>query len=228
MPDKPSKLYHMVGHRARLRAKFLETKLVEAEALELFLIYVIPRRDVKPVARALLRQFGHIHRIIAAPMEELLRVPGVGENTAIFLKLLHDLTLRNYNAVLHDSPIFHNWATFENYAKSLFDSKTIEEFHVLYLDAGHRLLRDEIHSVGTIDWSAAYPREIVRRALDTGATIIILMHNHPGGVTVFSEDDLKTTAELNRMLAAMNITLHDHYLFANGTLYSAKNMNYLK
>ena len=215
---------HRKGHRERLREKFLQNKLCDYELLELLLAYAIPRIDVKPIAKNLLRAFGGVREIMDAPMEKLVAISGIKQNTAIFIKALREVMMLDYKSYFASNPIFHDFKAFENYCKSALLQKQEEEFHVLYLDAGYRLILDELHSHGTIDWSAVYPREIVKRALNLNASIVILLHNHPTGAGTFSNDDIAVTNELQTMLKSIGIEIFDHFLVANGLLYSAKNM----
>ncbi|MCL2890243.1 MAG: DNA repair protein RadC, partial [Alphaproteobacteria bacterium] len=217
-------LSYVNGHRERLRQKFLETRLVDYELMELLLMYAIPRVDVKPIVKNLLKEFGTVTNILCQPIEELTRVHGVGQNTAIFLKALMDVTKREHAAPLRDNPVFYEPSILENYAKIMFAGKMVEEFHVLYLDGKYKLLRDDVHSSGTIDWAAIYPREVVRIALNVNASAVILMHNHPSGNANFSTDDMKVTRELQSALNVVGIQLYDHILVAGGIVFSAKNM----
>ena len=224
MSDKKTNLSHTIGHRVRLREKFTQGKLADYELLELLLTYAIPRMDVKPIAKDLLKTFGGMREILTASPEKLAAVSGIKQSTAIFLKLIHEITLIDFRRNLADTPIFHDFSVLENYCKTLLCGKTREEFHVLFLDPGYKLIEDFAHSDGTIDSSAIYPREIVKRALNLGARIVILLHNHPTDIPVFSEDDVNSTKELQSMLKSMHMELFDHLLVANGMIYSMKNM----
>lgn len=216
------------GHRARLREKFLETKLVDSELLELLLTYAIPRIDVKPIVKDLIAKFGNIQGVMNASVEELNRVRGVGDNIAIFLKAMHDAMQRHYVAAMKDAPIFHNPTVLENYAKAMLSNKKVEEFHILYLDSKYQLLEDYLHSSGTIDWAAVYPREVVKRALDLNAKVVIMLHNHPNNIASFSTEDIEMTDQVRAKLRSMDIEFFDHLLIAGGIMYSAKNLQLIK
>ena len=215
------------GHRARLRQKFLDGQLKDYELLELLLTYAIPRRDVRALSRQLYKKYGSIHHILIAPFESLMENDGVKENTAAFFKLIHKIMELEYKQVLDEAPIFHNYEKLENYCKILLGGKPIEEFHVFYLDNKYRLIKDELHSTGTIDWTAVYVREIVKKALDLNAYSVVLLHNHPGSTEVFSTQDIEITSELETALNNLGIQLYDHFLLANDILYSARNMHLL-
>ena len=215
------------GHRARLRQKFLDGQLAEYELLELLLTYAIPRRDVRTLSRQLNKKYGNIHNLLAAPIEDLMKNDGIKENTATFFKLIHKITEMKYKVVLECTPIFHNYEKLENYCKLLLSGKTIEEFHVLYLDGQHRLIEDELHSSGTVNWAAVYIREIVKRALDLNARSVVLIHNHPTIGMSFSSQDIEITKELENALNKLDITLYDHFLVSGDILYSARNSHLL-
>lgn len=225
MPDDTN--FH-IGHRDRLRQKFLDGRLADYEKLELLLGYVIPRRDVRPLARSLIKKYGSIYQILASPLDVLMANNGIGRNTAIFLKLVHDIMCIGYSNQMAERPIFHNEQTLSNYCKLQLAGKTVEEFHILYMDDNRRLLEDWTHSVATIDWAAVYPREILRRALELNARHVILLHNHPVSGESFSSPDIDMTEELAKMLAPLDIMVDDHYLVSNGILYSARNMQLFK
>jgi DNA repair protein RadC len=215
------------GHRARLRQKFLDGQLTEYEILELLLTYAIPRRDVRALSRRLYKKYGTIPNLLAASKESLMENEGIKENTATFFKVLHKLMELEYKSALDTSPIFHNYAKLENYCKTLLTGKTVEEFHVLYLDSQYKLIKDELHSSGTIDWAAVYIREIVKRALDINAHSIVMLHNHPSGYTSFSSDDIEITQDLENALEKLKISLYDHLLVSGDVIYSARNMHLL-
>ena len=216
-----------VGHRERLRQKFLDDKLTDYELLEMLLSFVI-RRDVRPLARGLIEQFGSVYQVITAPIDSLIAFKGVGRNTAIFIKSIHKIMLAGYKSNLDKVTIFHNEKILTNYCLLLMAGKTKEEIHILYLDEDNRLLADDLHSIGTVDWAAAYPREILKRALELNAKSIVMLHNHPKPNTSFSVDDIELTERVRDLLSTVDIDVHDHYVVSGGIVYSARNMFLLK
>ncbi|MBO8406924.1 MAG: RadC family protein [Proteobacteria bacterium] len=216
------------GHRERLRQKFLDNNLADYELLELLLSFVIPRRDVRPLARGLMKKFGGIYPILSAPIDKLTEFRGIGRNTAIFIKTVHKIMLQGYKCELETQKVFHNERALLNYCLLLLGGKSKEESHVLYLGPDYRLLADDLHSVGTNDWAAIYPREILKRALELNALSVLLVHNHPTPLTTFSTEDIKLTADVQSLLNSGDIRLHDHYLVSGGIVYSARNMFLLK
>ncbi len=228
MKSEDKDLSFRSGHRERLRQKFLGDKLADYELLELLLSFVIPRRDVRPLARGLMAKFGSLYQVITAPIESLMEFNGIGRNTAIFIKAIHKIMIAGYKSNLDKVTIFHNEKVLTNYCLLIMSGKTKEEIHILYLDDDMRLLADDLHSVGTVDWAAAYPREILKRALELNAKSIVILHNHPRPNTSFSEDDIELTDRIKDLLATVDITVHDHYLVSGGIVYSARNLFLLK
>lgn len=216
------------GHRERLRQKFLEDKITDYELLELLLSFAIPRIDVRPLARGLMKKFGGLYQILTASYEDLISYKGIGKNTAVFIKAIQSVMIKGYKSCLDTRPIFHDENILSNYCKLMLAGKAVEEFHILYLNTDRRLLADDLHSTGTVDWTAVYPREILRRALDLNAKYLVLLHNHPTPNRSFSMQDIETTMNIQHLLSAVDIELYDHFIVSGGILYSAKNMFLLK
>lgn len=226
MATSDSNFYN--GHRERLRQKFLDDKLAEYEKLELMLGYVVPRRDMRPLAHALIKKFGSIGQVLTASYQDLTSFPGVGKNIAIFLKLVHQIVLDGYKTAMDTRPIFHDINILKNYCKWSLANKQIEEFHVLYLDSEYKLLQDETHSRGTFNTSSVYVREIVKHALALNATGIVLVHNHPTTDQTFSSTDIHTTEEIKKLLESLDIKLYDHLLVSKCSIYSARDIGFLQ
>lgn len=215
------------GHRARLREKFLAGQLAEYEILELLLTYAIPRRDVRALSRQLYKKYGDIHKILADSVESLMQNNGVKENTATFFKLIHKITELEHKNVLNKNPIFYDYKRLENYCRALLEGKTLEEFHVFYLDNQYKLISDELHSSGTIDFAAVYVREIAKKALALNARSIVLLHNHPSAEAMFSSQDIIMTQEMESLLEKLGISIYDHLLVAGNIVQSARNLHLL-
>lgn len=216
------------GHRERLRKKFLQNKLADYELLELLLSYAIPRIDVKPLARELITKYGCVQKVLSASFESLIENKGVKENAAVLIKMIHKMMILDYKNYLDDTPIFYDYKKLSEYCRLLLSSKQIEEFHILYLDSNYKLLSDDLHSSGTVDWAAVYTREIVKRALELNAHSVVMMHNHPMSGKSFSTDDIEITASLKGILSGVGIELFDHLLVSGDIVYSAKNMFLIK
>jgi DNA repair protein RadC len=217
-----------LGHRERLRQKFLQDKLADYELLELLLTYAIPRCDVKPFAKELIKTFGGPAGVLAAPMEALTAVWGVKENAAVLIRLIHKLMLLGYRDHLSSTPVFHDYNKLSEYCRLSLSGKSVEELHVLYLDADFKLLSDDLHSSGTVDWAAIYPREIVKRALVLNARSVVMAHNHPTTGQSFSSADIRIIEEITDLLEPVSVSVFDHILVSGNIVYSARNMFLIK
>ncbi len=227
MPTKTDSDFR-TGHRERMRQKFLDGKLTEYELFELFLGYAIPRRDVRPLARGLIAHFGSLSLVLAASIEDLESYDGVGHNTAVLIKALHELTLLSCRTKLKECRSYRTDEQIHEYCRRLAAGKDVEEFHVLYMDHDRRLLEDEMHSRGTIDYANIYIREIVAKALKHRAAEVVLMHNHPITQMSFSDADIDATKALFAALTPLGINLSDHVLVSGSILYSMRELRILE
>ncbi len=217
---------HYKGHRSRLRERFLHDAdaLPDYELLELVLFMAIPRRDVKPLAKALLKRFGGLPMLMNAPVEELLKIEGVSENTATAIKAVTAIAHRMMKRDLMSGPVLNSWTRLMDYCMSTMADETKEHFRILFLNRKNEMLADEIQGSGTVDHTPAYPREIMKRALELGATAIILMHNHPSGDPKPSQADIDMTRHIIRAAEPFNITIHDHIIISKNGYSSFKTL----
>jgi DNA repair protein RadC len=216
---------HYLDHRQRLRARFLmggADALPDYELIELLLFGAIPRRDVKPLAKELLRRFGSFADVIAAPRERLEELAGIGDAVVTQLKLVEAAALRLAKTRLLNRPALSSWNALLDYCSAAMARINHEEFRVLFLDRKNNLIADEVQSVGTIDHAPVYPREIVKRALELGASALILAHNHPSGDPAPSRADIDMTREIVQAAAALRIAVHDHVIVGRGGTASFK------
>jgi DNA repair protein RadC len=213
------------GHRARLRARFLAggpDAVAEHELIEMILFLALPRRDTKPIARALLARFGSYANVISASLPDLLTVEGVGEAGAAALKIVQASAQRLAKAEVLYRPVLSNWDRLMEYLQAVLAREKIEQFRVLYLDNRNKLLADIPQARGTVNHTPVYPREVVKRALELHATAIILVHNHPSGDPSPSDEDISMTREIKHAANALSIVLHDHVIVGNGRWLSFK------
>lgn len=204
---------HYLGHRDRLRDRAVAGGLgavPDYELLELYLFRTIPRGDVKPLAKALLRRFGTLGAVLGASAAELRSVAGVGEAVALDLKLLQETTLRVSREQVSRRPMISSSAQLHTYVRTAMAHETREQFRVLFLDKKNQLIADEVMHHGTVDHAPAYPREIMRRALELSASGVILVHNHPSGDPEPSAGDVALTKEIVAAARALRIGVHDH------------------
>ena len=228
--DVPPSPMSAEGHRSRLRARLLDAgpeALADHELIELVLFIALPRRDTKPIARALIDRFGSFARAIAAPMNQLVKVDGVGEAGAAALKTVQAAALRLVRAEVKQGPVLANWNALMGYLNAVMAREPVEQFRVLFLDGRNRLLADEAQSHGTVNHTPVYPREVVRRALEWHATAIILVHNHPSGDPTPSSADIAMTREIKVAAEALSIVMHDHVIVGNGRWLSFRTQGLL-
>jgi DNA repair protein RadC len=182
------------------------------ELMELTLFAAVKRRDVKPLAKALIAHFGSFAEAIAAPRERILEVEGATESVAAHLKILEAAALRLAKTRLLGRPALASWTALIDYCAAAMARSPKEEFRVLYLDRKNVLIADEVQSSGTVDHTPVYPREIVKRALEHGASAIILVHNHPSGDPTPSRADIAMTRDVAEAAKALAIVVHDHVI----------------
>jgi len=222
-PAKPKP--HYADHRDRLRSRFRKggaAALQDYELLELYLFNSIPRRDVKPIAKELMQLFGNIGEICGAPMHRLTEVKGVGEKTALDLKLLHAMSAHMARESVLERPILSSWNALLDYCRTTMQFEPVEQFRVLFLDRKNRLIADEVLGKGTIDRAPVYPREIVKRGLALESTAIILAHNHPSGDPTPSQSDIDMTFTIVETCNAVGISVHDHLIIGREDIASFK------
>jgi DNA repair protein RadC len=221
-----------LGHHKRLRDRFIKSGLVgfhDYEVLELLLTFVISRRDTKQIAKDLLIKFKTLAGVFSAEQNELEEIKGVGERTAVYLKLLND-TLgfvfeeRAKNGELQFTETNH---LFE-YFKATIGNKKNEVMRAVYLNSRNKLIHAENLSEGTVAEAVAFPRKIVEGALKYHAVSVIIAHNHPGGVAEPSDNDDKITEQIKNGLQTVGISLQDHMIIAGDEYFSYRQTGYLE
>ena len=204
---------HFHGHRERLRARFREsgaTALADYELLEMALYRAIPRGDTKPLAKALLKKFGTLSEVLAAPRERLKEVEGVGDRAVDELKLIKAFAERTAGEAVRRRPVLSSWPALLDYCRTIMAFEEREQFRILFLDKKNVLIADEVQQTGTVDHTPVYPREVIRRALELSATAIILVHNHPSGDPTPSRADIQMTQTIVEVGKPLGIAVHDH------------------
>jgi DNA repair protein RadC len=221
---------HFLGHRARLRERFLNggaDAVPDYEMLEMVLFAAIPRGDVKPLAKGLLARFGSFADVIGAPPALLREVKGVGDAVVAQLKIVEAAALRLSKTRLMGKPALSSWAALLDYCTAAMARNPAEEFRVLFLDRKNALIADEVQGQGTVDHTPVYPREIIKRALELSASAVILVHNHPSGDPTPSRADIEMTREIVNAAKALRIAVHDHIVVARGGVLSFKALGLL-
>jgi DNA repair protein RadC len=213
-----------VGHRARLRERAAASlaAIPDYELLELILARSLRRGDVKPLAKALLARFGGLAAVFGARSEALASVKGVGPSTALDLKLVHEATMRINRGEAKRRPVISSWSALLAYVRSAMAHESREQFRVLFLDKKNQLILDEVMNEGTVDHAPVYPREVVRRALETAASAVILVHNHPSGDPTPSSADIDMTRQVIDAARPLRVAVHDHLVVGRDGVASFK------
>ncbi|GBH31431.1 RadC family protein [Sphingobium xenophagum] len=221
MAEQDAKVTHDgAGRRARLRQKLAESggdALHDHELIEYLLALAIPRRDTKPLAKALLREFGGIGGLMSADWQAIARVPGMGDTSIAAIKIVQATMLRTLRNEVAARPVLASWQALLDYLRADMAFLGVERVRVLHLNARNMLIRDENMGDGSIDQAAIYVREVIRRAIDLGSAAIILVHNHPSGSPEPSRQDIEVTRQIIDAGKRLNIAVHDHIIVgANG------------
>ena len=193
-----------VGHRQRLRERFLRSlgsDMADYEALEMLLTYALPRKDVKPLAKVLIRKFGSFAKVVSAPISKLTDVKGIKDNTAILIKFIEFAAqkLSWQNLAFDDTPII---AT------------------IIYVDAKLRVIGNEILQRGSVSSVCIHHRDVVAKALSNNAVGVIMVHNHPSGDSRPSTNDIEVTKRVRKACEAADIMLHEHIIITPSNYFS--------
>ncbi|HLH13045.1 MAG TPA: DNA repair protein RadC [Methylovirgula sp.] len=218
---------HYVGHRERLRERFLRAggdALADYELLELVLFRAIPRRDVKPLAKDLLARFGSFAEVVSARPERLKEVAGLGEAAIAELKIVAEAAKRFAKVRMDKRPSLGSFSAVLDYCRTAMAFLDREQFRILFLDKKNGLIADEVQGTGTVDHAPVYPREIMRRALELNATALILVHNHPSGEPSPSGADIDLTQQIVALGRSLNIAVHDHLIIGRQGFASFKGL----
>lgn len=218
---------HYHGHRERLRERFRdqgEAALADYELLELYLFRLLPRRDTKPIAKALLERFGTIGGVFGASAALLQEVDGIGEAVALDLKLFAALSTRALKREIRGKQVLSSWAALIDYCHAVMAYEPVEHFRIIFLDKRNSLIADEVQGRGTVDHTPVYPREVVKRALELSATAIILVHNHPSVDPTPSKADIDMTKTIIDTARPLGISVYDHVIIGKDGHASLKGL----
>ncbi len=221
---------HYKSHRQRLRTRFLKSdpeSFDDYELLELLLFHSIERVDVKPLAKQLLNDFKSFGGVLAAGEEQLTRYTRINERTAAHFKAVREAARRVLRAEIADRPVISSWTNLIDYCSAAMADERTERFRILFLDRKNKLIADEIQQRGTVDHTPVYPREVIKRALELGATALILVHNHPSGDPTPSRADIEMTHEVRDAADKLGIAVYDHVIVGKGTSSSFKALGLL-
>jgi DNA repair protein RadC len=223
----PAETPHYHGHRARLRERFNSAgadALSDYELLEMVMFAAQPRRDMKPLAKALLKKFGSFAEVIHAPETLLREVDGVGDASVNQIKLIAAAATRIAKGELRQRRQLSSWQDVIDYCRTSMAFADKEQFRLLFLDKRNQLIADEVQQTGTVDHTPVYPREVIKRVLALSATALILVHNHPSGDPTPSQADITMTKAIIDIAKPLGVAVHDHIIVGRGRHTSLKGM----
>lgn len=220
-PDSPfsKETPHFHGHRARLRDKFAQAQgkgLADYELLELLLFLAVPRGDMKPLAKKLLQEFGSLPGLLKAEKTLILDIPGVGPSVVHVIQLVQALMGNILQQEVIDKPVLDSWKSVLDYCGMTMAYDQRETARLLFLDSKGKIIADEIQQTGTVNHVPLYPREVVKRALNVGASGLIIVHNHPSGDPTPSRQDIETTLQIQEAALPLGIKVYDHLIIGKG------------
>ncbi|HKS88639.1 MAG TPA: DNA repair protein RadC [Stellaceae bacterium] len=221
---------HFHGHRDRLRQRLLDAgaeSLPDYELLEVLLFANDPRKDVKPLAKALIDRFGGFPDVLSAA-PDALRAAGLREPAVALIKSVREAALRLSRAELRrERSVISSWDRLIDYCNAHIAYGTVEEFHLLFLDRKNGLIAHERQQRGTVDHTPVYPREVMKRALELQASALILVHNHPSGDPTPSKADIAVTRDIVNAAKPLGVTVHDHIIIGRGHHTSLRDLGLL-
>jgi len=206
---------HHLGHRQRLRERFLnggEQSVADYELIELILFAAKPRGDIKPLAKELIKEFKSFYGVMTASPADLKKVKGMGDAAVASLKVIQTASLKLLRENAKQRPVMGSWKQVIDYCQAAMGHLKQEQFRLLFLDRHNKLIADEVQQTGTVDHTPVYPREVVKRALELGASALILVHNHPSGDTTPSRADINVTKDIQEATKKLDIAVHDHII----------------
>jgi DNA repair protein RadC len=226
-PDQLDEPPHYHGHRERLRERFHSAgpdALSDYELLEMVLFSAQPRRDMKPLAKSLLKTFGSFAEVIHAPETRLREIDGIGDASINQIKLVAAAASRIAKGELKQRTALSSWNDVIDYCRTSMAFADKEQFRILFLDKRNQLITDEVQQIGTVDHTPVYPREVIKRALELSATALILVHNHPSGDPTPSQADIQMTKAIVAIAQPLGISVHDHIIVGKNGHASLKGM----
>ena len=221
---------HYHGHRERLRRRVLDkgvATLSDLEVLEFLLFGARPRGDTKLLAKTLVKRFGSLAGVLGASRQELGGVEGLGEASIAALKIVPEAARRLALEEASEQPVIASWDKLLACCRVAMGHEKVEQFRLLFLDKKNRLIADELQQKGTVDHTPVYPREVIKRALELGASALILVHNHPSGDATPSTADIEKTREVQEAAAKLGISVHDHIVISKSGHNSFKSLGLL-
>ena len=212
----------MVGHRSRLRDRFLASGFsgfLDYEIVELLLTLGTPRRDCKLTAKEAIRVFKGLNSVLDASVDELQRIKGIGPSNAFGIKLFQEVSSKYSEGKITPSDILNTPKQIFDFLQGKIGREKKEHFIILYFDTKNKLIYDDV-SIGTLNSSLVHPREIFRKAIANNASHVVLAHNHPSGDPTPSNDDIETTRRLIEAGKIIGISIIDHIIICSTDFFS--------
>ena len=230
--EKKNETPDYLGHRQRLKARFLSDKgksMPDYELLELVLMYALPRKDVKPLAKALIKEYKTFANVLTAPSDELVNFPGVGNNATILFSLIHSCVNKICweNLEKGNTPSLNELKEIVEYCRAQIGYSKQENLLVIYLGSKGKYIKHNIEQVGTTSAVMISPQDIARNALINRASAVIVSHNHPSGDCAPSKADITMTMALRNGLESVGIRLTDHIIISSSEHYSFAEKSYV-
>ena len=213
------------GHRKRLRERIISDgglSLLDYEVLEHILYSAYSRIDVKPIAKKLINHFGSLNKVFNAELEALRNIDGINDAAISAIFCVKQAFVRSTREAIKNLPIINNWKKLLEYLRVSIGNINKENFRVIYMNKRYCLIAEDLQSVGTIDQTPLYVREIIKRALVIGSTYIVISHNHPSGDVQPSDNDITLTKQLAKACQSTGIELIDHIIIAFNNHFSFK------
>lgn len=218
---------HYHGHRKRLKERFTESlkngatnSIPDYEIIEMLLFYCVPRKDVKELAKNILKDFGSLSNLLTSDVNKLSQNKNIPTGFINLAKIVNEASLRMLKEKAAERSVLSSWQQLLDYCKAAMAFEEKEQFRIIFLDQKNKIISDEVQQRGTVDETPIYPREVVKRALHLNAVSIIIAHNHPSGDPSPSRADIEITENLENALQAIDIKLHDHLIIAKDKHFS--------
>ena len=219
------------GHRERRKERFLQEgtldHFTDHQVLELLLFYAVPRADTNPIAHELIEQFGSFASVLEKPVEELEKIPGLGKSSAIFLKLILDSARRYCEEQVDPALILNTADKMVRFLKPKFVGRTKEVLCCVCMDNSCRVVSCDMMFEGTVNAASISTRAIDEAAIRHNSSNVLLAHNHPQGLALPSNEDIVTTQDIKKALAAVEVTLVDHIIVVRDDCVSLLESGYL-
>lgn len=213
----------VLGHRKRLKERYLQRRddmVHDYELLELLLTYSIPRKDVKPIAKALLKSFGNLENVLSAAPEQLKAVDGIGDSSALLICLASDIGKRAVKERVRNIRVLNCAEDAKEYFKNLLFGENNEKLVVVNVNNSNNIINYRIVQEGTVNFIDITPRKVVEAVIRDNAAKVFIAHNHPHGICRPSSADIDFTLRLREVLRPLGVEFCDHIIVGEEDVFS--------